>query len=117
MTVGQPQAEPQDRLSKCLRGVSFRDSHAGGRKRPSDDPHNLRSAEGDAPLERLRPSCHEREILGLGNSVPAARRFAPANVAFAKPTRFRRQACANERSLHAPWVTSLTSTLPRVAWL
>src|ERR1700733_13044680 len=81
MTVGQPQAEPQDRLSKCLRGVSFRDSHAGGRKRPSDDPHNLRLAEGDAPLERLRLSCHEREILGLGNSLPAARRFAPADVA------------------------------------
>jgi hypothetical protein len=49
MTIGQPQAEPQDRLSKGLRAASFWDCAFAAMSRERPDP-----AEADPATRTLR---------------------------------------------------------------
>jgi hypothetical protein len=92
MTIGQPQAEPQDRLSKCLRGASFRD--AGGSRNRKFRKHIAHSGNIDLMSGSSKPSCPEglaprwREAASKDapEDISAAagdvkeRRFPPANL-------------------------------------
>ena len=92
MTIGQPQAEPQDRLSKCLRGASFRDS--GGSRNRKFRKHIAHSGNIDLMSGSSKPSCPEGlaprwreaaskdapEDIGAAAGDVKERRFPPANL-------------------------------------
>jgi hypothetical protein len=92
MTIGQPQAEPQDRLSKCLRGASFRDA-GGSRNRKFRKTHcpfrkyrfDVWIVKAELP-RRPRPRWREAASKDAPEDIGAAagdvkeRRFPPANL-------------------------------------
>src|ERR1700760_897063 len=88
MTLGQPQAEPQDRLIKCLRSASFRDSADPsilGRQRA---PRGLAGRwVTDYTCRSTRMGCktgvsmHQRSIIALlGCAAAAVAAVAPADA-------------------------------------